>query len=175
MNKYIKTNYDVNKDTMEWALLKSSAFFKEDKRESQAENEIIDSYIICMNKMCELIKSEFIENIHVIRTYSLCIPYLYISRHIIELVLKKSIEKKTNNIRKGRNILQLWYEVKKYYNNRKLQYYDELIRTINSLDNNGQKFRYVKDDNGKEFENKPIFLNVELLKVDINNLKNELV
>ena len=131
MNKYIKEHYNVNKDSMEWALLKTSAFYKKELRVNQAEIEIIDSYIICMNDIC-------------------------------------------NQIKNGHIISDLWKECKKIYNDKKLDYYDELIQTIEILDNNGQKYRYVKDKNGNEFENKPIFINVELINTDISKLKNEL-
>ena len=79
-----------------------------------------------------------------------------------------------DEIKNGHIISDLWKECKKIYNDKNLDYYDELIEAINMLDNNGEKFRYVKDKKGNEFDNKPIFLNVELIKNDINNLKNEL-
>ena len=174
MNKYIKEHYNVNKDSMEWALLKTSAFYKKELRVNQAEIEIIDSYIICMNDICNQIKNDFRIGIHVLRNYSLCIPYIFICRHLIELILKRAIESKIDEIKNGHIISDLWKECKKIYNDKKLDYYDELIQTIEILDNNGQKYRYVKDKNGNEFENKPIFINVELIKTDINKLKNEL-
>ncbi len=175
MNKYIKNNYDVNKDSMEWSLLKTSAFFVKENREQQAEKEIIDSYVCCMNKICAEIKKEFRYKIHLIKTYSLCIPYLYICRHLIELVLKKSIENETKKIKNGHNIMLLWKECKQYNSDKNLEYYDELIDTFNSMDDNGEKFRYVKDRDGNEFENKPVFLNVDNIKNDINCLIKDIL
>ena len=174
MNKYIKEHYNVNEDSMEWALLKTSAFYKEELRKNQAEIEIIDSYIICMNDICDQIKKDFRLGMHILRTYSLCIPYIFICRHLIELILKRAIESKRNVVKKGHIILDLWKECKEIYNDKNLDYYDDLIETIDMLDNNGEKLRYVKDKNGNEFENKPLFLNVELIKNDINKLKKEL-
>lgn len=174
MNRYIKEHYNVHEDSMEWALLKTSAFYKEELRMNQAEIEIIDSYINCMDTICNQIKNDFREGMHILRNYSLCIPYIFICRHLIELILKRSIESSVNEVKKGHIILDLWRECKKIYNDKNLEYYDELIETIDMLDNNGEKYRYVKDKRGNEFENKPIFLNVELIKTDIKKLKNEL-
>lgn len=174
MNKYIKEHYNVNKDSMEWALLKTSAFYKKELRVNQAEIEIIDSYINCMDTICNQIKKDFRKGMHILRTYSLCIPYIFICRHLIELMLKRAIESKVNEVKNGHIISDLWRECKKIYNDINLEYYDELIETIDMLDNNGEKYRYVKDKRGNEFENKPIFLNVELIKMDIKKLKKEL-
>ena len=175
MNRYIKEHYNVNEDSMEWALLKTSAFYKQELRKNHAEIEIIDSYICCMDIICNQIKNNFRRGIHVLKTYSLCIPYIFICRHLIELILKRAIESKINEVKNGHIILNLWKDCKKIYNDNNLKYYDELIETINMLDNNGEKFRYVKDTKGNEFENKPIFINVELIKTDIKKLRNELL
>ena len=175
MNRYIKDNYDVRKDAMDWALLKSSALFKIEYKKKQSEMEIIDSYIEGMNAMCEKIKKDFRIGMYVVKTYSLCIPYLFMCRHTIELILKKSIENKISDTKKGHDNLKLWNECKNLYADKDLSYYDELIDTINMLDNNGEKFRYSKDKNGIDFNNNPQFLNVELLNKDINNLKKELL
>lgn len=175
MNKYIKNNYEVENDSMTWSLLKTSAFFKEEIRQEQSELEIIDSYINCMEEVCKQIISEFRDKMCIMKTYSLSIPYLFICRHIIELMLKKAIEDKLSVTKRGHNILILWNECKKIYGNKQLDSYDELIKTIDTLDCNGEKFRYTKDMNGNEFENKPVFLNIELLKIDIIKLKDELL
>ena len=172
MNKYIKNKYNVKKDSMEWALIKSSVFIVEDERKKQAELEMIDSYIYCMKKICDSMKREFMEGIHVIKFYSLCIPYLFICRHSLELILKKSIENNTNKVKKGHNILKLWNECKG--NNEKLDYYDELINTVNLLDDDGLRFRYAKDIEGNVYNDPTFFLNIEKLKDDIIKLKEEL-
>ena len=174
MNKYIKENCKLNKDSIDWALIKTSAFFKEEFRMEQAEVEIIDSYVICMNIICEQIKKDLREKMQVLRTYSLCIPYIFICRQLIELMLKRAIECKIGGIKIGHRISNLWVDCKNIYKEKRLDYYDELIETIENLDPNGQKYRYVKDTNGNEFENKTYFLNVELIKVDVNRLKKEL-
>ena len=174
MNKYMKEKCDVQHDLMKWFWLKPSAIYKSEIKKNKAEFEIIDSYAICMNKICEEIKKEFVMGMYAIKTYSLCIPYVYICRHLIELMLKKAIELKVGGTKTGHSINNLWEDCKKLYDKQKLEYYDELIETFEVLDDNGEKLRYVKDKQGNEFENKPIFLNVELIKEDINKLKEEL-
>ena len=62
MNRYIKEHYNVNEDSMEWALLKTSAFYKEELRKDYAESEIIDSYISCMDIICNQIKNKKYRN-----------------------------------------------------------------------------------------------------------------
>lgn len=175
MNKYIKNNIEIKKDSIEWALLKNSAVYKKEHKKEQAEIEIIESYIQCMEVMCNQIKNSLREHIFVLYNYSLCIPYIFICRHLIELIIKRSIESRTNNVKNGHYIADLWKECKRLYEEKDLRYYDELIETIDMLDDNGEKFRYVKDKYGNEFENTPVFLNVELIKEDINKLKESLL
>ncbi len=173
MNKYIKTNYNIKNDALEWALIKSSVFIIEEERKKVAEVEMIDSYIHCMTQICEIMKKEFAE-VYVIRSYSLCIPYLFVCRHSVELILKKSIEKVTNKVKRGHNILNLWNECKAINNNKALNYYDELIDTINLLDDDGLKFRYAKDIDGKVYDDSTFFLNIEKIKNDIIKLNRQL-
>lgn len=175
MNRYIKEKIDIRYDSMTWAMLKVSACFKDEYKKEQSEIEIIESYIECMNIVCNKIVKEFRAGMSILKTYSLCIPYVFICRHTIELILKKSIENKTRKIEVGHSNLSLWKKCKKIYDDRNLNYYDELIDTINLLDDNGEKFRYIKDKDGNEFANKPLFLNVGLMKDDIISLKKKLL
>lgn len=174
MNKYIKEHYDVKTDSLEWIPLKSSAYFNKEIRKNQAEMEMIDSYIESMEIMYIGIKNELREGMCILRTYSLCVPYLYICRHIIELIIKKSIEGKLQETKNGHSIKTLWGECKRLNKDKNLNNYNQLIEAIDSLDNNGEKFRYAKDKEGNEFDNKPLFLNVGLIKTDIYKLKKEL-
>lgn len=76
---------------------------------------------------------------------------------------------------KGHNILNLWNECKSINNNKKtLNYYDELIDTINLLDDDGLKFRYAKDIGGRVYDDSTFFLNVERIKNDIIKLNRQL-
>lgn len=175
MNKYIKENCNVNTDSMTWVPLKTSAFYKDEFRINAAEIELIDSYTYCMAALCNQIKSELIPYVQVLKTYSLCIPYLFVCRHTIELILKKAIEENNIKAKNVHTISNLWNICKKEITKKELSYYDELVDTIDMLDDSGQRFRYVKDTKGNEFENKPIFVNVEEIKNDIIKLKNELL
>ena len=174
MNKYIKTKYNIKNDSMDWTLIKASVFLIEEERKKQSEIEMIDSYIYCMKKLCDLMKSEFMEGVHVIRLYSLSIPYFFICRHSLELKIKKSIESKTEKVKKGHNIIKLWNECK-IINNKELKYYDELINTVNLLDDDGTKFRYAKDLEGNAYDDTSYFLNIEKIKDDIIKLNDEIV
>ena len=108
MSKYIKNNYDVREDTMNWSLLKSSAIFKDKVKKEYAEKEIIDSYVASMNLIGDQISKDYIKGMCILKSYSLCIPFMYICRHIVELSLKLILEHKLNVSKKGHNIKKLW-------------------------------------------------------------------
>lgn len=175
MNKYLKQKVDVFRDSKKWAILKASAFYKEKYMSKHTEKEIIESYIKCMNIINDQIKKGLKKDAYVLTDDSLCIPYMFICRHVVELILKRKIEKENTKISTGHNILHLWNECKKICSKQELEYYDELIDTLNILDDNGQKFRYTKDNKGKEFDNMPRFLNTNQMCEDINNLKRDIL
>lgn len=177
MNKYIKEKCNLDEDTKEWAVLKLSAFYKDEYKEKLSEIEIIDSYCCAMNLICDQILNELSTNMIILKNYSFNIPYLFICRHLIELILKRAIEKRTNKVETGHNILNLWKKCKNHYKDieEELNYYNELIDTIDLLDNNGEKFRYTKDKNGNQYESKQLFINVNLIREDINKLKEILL
>ena len=175
MNKYIKSGIDVYTESKDWMLIKTSSFYKKECKKEKAEIEIIDSYISCMENLANIIRSEARDGMCILKIYSLCIPYLFVCRHSLELIIKRYIESKSDNVCKGHNISYLWSECKNINEDKKLNYYNELIKTMNHLDSDGTRFRYVKDKEGKEYENEPVFINYELIKEDIIKLKNDLL
>lgn len=175
MNKYLKSNIDINNDSENWALLKSSSLFLEQYKKENSEIELIESYIICMKLMHDDIISKLKIGMVVIENKSLCIPYMYICRHIIELIFKYKLERNKQCIIKGHVINDLWQECKKIEDINNLCEYDELIELLTILDDNGQKLRYIKDNKGNIFDNNPIFLNIDLIYLDTIKLKDLLV
>lgn len=175
MNKYLKSNIDINNDSENWTLLKSSSLFLEQYKKENSEIELIESYISCMKLMHDDIISKLNIGRVVIDNKSLCIPYMYICRHIIELIFKYKLERNKQGVIKGHVINDLWQECKKIEDINNLCEYDELIELLTILDDNGQKLRYIKDNKGNIFDNNPIFLNIDLIYLDTIKLKDLLV
>ncbi len=187
-NRYLKNTIDfsnINRDS--WMLLRFSSFFKEEIRLERAEVELIESYRLALYKMYEAIKKgqllcnpriedeNSIVRPHtlVFKTYSLGIPFIFLARHLIELSIKKFLEDNSSTIETGHKISKLWEKCKK--KTPAFSAYDEVIDCLTIIDDDELYFRYTKDKNGKEYDNKPIFIDYTKIYRRVSQLSINLV
>lgn len=169
-NKYLRNKIDLSDGNWDrWILLRFSSFFKEEVRLERAEIELVESYRLALDKMYEAIKSDQLllnprieeedsitrPHAMVFKTYSLGIPFIFIARHLIELSLKRFLED-GSSVEAGHEISKLWTKCKK--KSPAFSTYDDVIECLTMIDDNELHFRYAKDKNGKEYDNKPIFI-----------------
>lgn len=187
-NRYLKDTIDFsNADRDRWILLRFSSFFKEEVRLERAEIELIESYRLAFDKMYEAIKSDQLScnpriedensivrpHAMVFKTYSLGIPFIFLARHLIELSIKRFLEANSFTIETGHKISKLWEKCKKKAP--VFLAYDEVIDCLTMIDDDELYFRYTKDKNGKEYDNKPIFIDYAKIYHRVNQLSINLV
>lgn len=187
-NSYLKDTIDfsnINRDR--WILLRFSSFCKKEVRLERAEIELIESYRLAFDKMYEAIKNDQLlcnpriedENsivrphAMVFKTYSLGIPFIFLARHLIELSIKKFLEANSSTIETGHKISKLWEKCKQKAP--VFLAYDELIDCLTMIDDDELYFRYTKDKNGKEYDNKPLFIDYTRIYHRVNQLSINLV
>ena len=188
INRYLKDTIDFSSvDRDRWLLLRFSSFFKEEVRLERAEIELIESYRLAFDKMYEAIKSDQLlcnprieeENsiakphAMILKTYSLGIPFIFLARHLIELSIKKFLEDNSSTIETGHKISKLWEKCKK--KTPAFSAYDEVIDCLTMIDDDELYFRYTKDNNGKEYDNKPIIIDYAKIYHRVNQLSINLV
>lgn len=188
INRYLKDTIDFsNVDRDRWLLLRFSSFFKEEVRLERAEVELIESYRLAFNKMYEAIKNDQLScnpriedensivrpHAMVFKTYSLGIPFIFLARHLIELSIKRFLEANSFTIETGHKISKLWEKCKKKAP--VFLAYDEVIDCLTMIDDDELYFRYTKDKNGKEYDNKPIFIDYAKIYHRVNQLSINLV
>lgn len=186
-NRYLKGTIDFsNIDRDRWILLRFSSFLKEKVRLERAEIELIESYRLAFDKMYEAIKSDQLlcnprieeENsvvrphTMIIKTYSLGIPFIFLARHLVELSIKKFLEANSFTIETGHKISKLWEKCKKAP---VFLAYNEVIDCLTMIDDDELYFRYTKDNNGKEYDNKPIIIDYAKIYHRVNQLSINLV
>lgn len=162
-NKFIKSKIHFGSNEIwEWECLTPTVFYKEEIRKNMAEKEIIDAYL----NASESIYSRFhqLNNpekgmIKVFWTNQMCMPFLYMCRHTVELAIKyrlKQLGVKYNSIHK------LWNTLKENEKNTD-EDFDLLIETLNVIDNDGCKLRYAVDKNDNEYNKEPIFIKADMI------------
>ena len=90
-NKYIKEQFNgLTKEVYKWDCVSISPFFKEEFRNKTAEKEIADAYLHsaeCLY-MCLHRENNPDNGIKVFRMNQMCMPFLFLCRHTIELSIK---------------------------------------------------------------------------------------
>ena len=188
INRYLKDTIDFsNVDRDRWLLLRFSSFFKEEVRLERAEVELIESYRLAFNKMYEAIKNDQLScnpriedensivrpHAMVFKTYSLGIPFIFLARHLVELSIKRFLEANGSTIETEGEMSKLWEKCKKKAP--AFLVYDEVIDCLTMIDDNELYFRYTKDKNGKEYDNRPIFIDYARIYHRVNQLSINLV
>lgn len=115
--------------------------------------------------MCEALKADnnpVSNHIKVFRKGQVCMPFLFLCRHALELALKErlKIEGKANAT--GHKLRQLYNNLVETQptigTNEDLAL---LVEVLDSIDDDGCKLRYSKDKNGTEYQDKPVFIMAE--------------
>lgn len=186
-NRYLRDKVDFSDANWDrWILLRFSSLFKEEIRLEQAEIELVESYRLALDKMYEAIKNDQLSlnprieeensiarpHAMVFKTYSLGIPFIFLARHLVELSIKRFLED-GSSIESGHEISKLWAKCKKKAP--VFSAYDDVIECLTIIDDNELYFRYVKDKNGKEYDNKPIFIDYTKVYRRVRQLSMNLV
>lgn len=186
-NRYLRDKVDFSDTNWDrWILLRSSSLFKDEIRLEQAEIELVESYRLALDKMYEAIKNDQLSlnprieeensiarpHAMVFKTYSLGIPFIFLARHLVELSIKRFLED-GSSVEAGHEISKLWAKCKKKAP--AFSAYDDVIECLTTIDDNELHFRYVKDTNGKEYDNKPIFIDYAKIYRRVRQLSMNLV
>lgn len=175
-NKYIRNNFEgLTSEVFDWECLSLSSFLKEEFRIEIAEKELISAYVNAFEILFEKFNNErkSMSHIKLLKDDQTCIPILYLCRHALELTIKLVIFRKSNNAIKGHKLNYLWEKLKETVNI--IEDYDILIETINYLDSDGAKLRYIKDCKNNEYNTKPIFIKLDSLVDDTKKLISYLI
>lgn len=170
-NKYISDKYLGEN----WDILKVSSLFKEKIRKVYAEKEIIDGYMNALEVVYKELKKQNnpSQGLKPFCLNQMCLPFLYLCRHTIELCMKNFLEYNKITFEQNHSLKKIWKLIQDNIQ-ADLKGYNELIMTFNELDRDGSRLRYVKDKNGEEYTTKPIFINSSSIYAKTKELCNYL-
>ena len=168
---FVKDSLDLKSpDLFNWDMLIVSSIFKEELKGEESEKEVIKGYANAVNCIANEIKNQnhFNGMVLAFRRDSLMIPFIFLIRHTVELILKylRKVLGLQNLNRHG--LLSLWDEIEKNVleqNNSVKDMLDGIkvfISALEEIDPDGSHARYSKDVKGNLYHEKPKFIRVQM-------------
>ena len=176
-NKFIRSNFNgLAKEVYDWDFISISPFFKEEFRTKTAEKEIIDAYLHSAECLYICMRSENNPDpsIKVMRMNQMCMPFLFLCRHTIELLIKAVLNKKQGKVKKIHKLKELWEKLTKEITVKDNDF-NMLIDVLNIIDDDGCKLRYSNDGKGNNYNEKPCFVRSDLILETTKNLYDFLI
>ena len=151
----------------EWDMVSASSIFKSEYKQQEADEEIILSYANALNCITEsLLKQNHTQKgIMTVQKDSLTIPFIFLARHTVELILKHLCYNLKIEYKPKHSLMILWdniLEKIRDYNIDVDNSHDAIkifISVLEELDCDGSHARYSKDNKGNLYNNKPKFIN----------------
>lgn len=100
----IRYQFDgLTTEVLEWECLTPTVFLKESVRDEMAKKEIILAYLKASKMLFEGLNADNNPNcfMKVIRKNQVCMPFLYVCRHALELSIKLRIQFETKKMFQG--------------------------------------------------------------------------
>lgn len=133
--------------------LSFSAIANQECKQEKAEDEFISSFLESAKILAKISqeKSSPVPGIYFIYEHSLALPVLYMTRHCMELSIKKAIRRGGHNPKQTHKLEGLWNSFISYLPKERnaddekiLKQMHEFVKHIDFLDDNGEKLRYPK-------------------------------
>ena len=154
----IRHQFDrLTAEIYDWERLTPTVFLKEGIKCDIAEKEMIMAYLRAAELLyCGLLQSNNpLYHMIVVRSNQICMPFLYVCRHTLELSIKFRIRFQINKTVSGHKLSVLYEKlisnIPELKNNIELSI---LVEILNEIDDNGCKLRYSKDN---AYQEKPTF------------------
>lgn len=152
-----------------FSLLDVSALAKDEYKEDKFEEEFISSFLNAAKVLAsEGRKSIDKPNMYIFYKHSYPLPVLFLTRHCMELAIKRAIRRSGAEPKKVHGLQSLWDSLisrfpdqKGREDRRAVASMGKFVQTIANVDDNGISLRYPKDRNGDFTQDRPLFVNNE--------------
>lgn len=171
-DSFIIDNLDSHSpDLFNWDMVLVSSLYKKEYKDDENEKEVINGYANAVNCIANEIKVQNHPSIGelVFRSNSLVVPFIFLCRHTIELILKYLRKCLGLNAPNKHGLIYLWDGIEKTLieaNPSVKEAIDglrEYISVLEELDPDGSHSRYSKSPKGELYYNKPKFVRIVAL------------
>lgn len=152
-----------------FSLLNISALLKDECKEDEFEKEFILSFLNAAKVLASGGRKSIDKTgMIVFYEHSYALPVLFLTRHCMELAIKRTIRRFGAEPKKIHGLQSLWDSLVSKFPNQKdkkdkrtVADMHKFVQTISNVDDNGVSLRYPKDRNGSFTQDKALFVNNE--------------
>lgn len=152
-----------------YSLLNSSALMKPELKDGMFEDEFIRSFLNAAKALAAEGRAAIDRpGMYVLLDHSYAIPVLFLTRHCMELAIKRAIRKCGREPRRNHSLLGLWSSLLSEFpeqrgreDRRAIKNMGAFVKSIAGIDDNGISLRYPSDKTGKLTQDRPLFVNDE--------------
>ena len=153
----------------EFSPLNLSVLLKEDFKSEMFEEEFIYSFLNAAKELATTGRKAIDRpGMYVMFEYSYAIPVLFLTRHCMELVIKRAIRKCGGKPKREHSLKKLWSsllskfpEQKRREDSSAIKNMSSFVGAIANIDDNSISLRYPKDNAGNLTQDRALFVNNE--------------
>ena len=164
-DELIKHQFEgLTAEIYDWECLTPTVFLKESVKTDITEKEMVMAYLRASELLYNglLIDNNPTYHIKVLRSNQICMPFLYVCRHSLELSIKLRIRFEIKKTVSGHKLSELYEklisDLPELKTNIELSV---LVEVLNEIDDDGCKLRYSKDKKDKIYQEKPTFIKAD--------------
>lgn len=152
-----------------FTLLDLSALMKPELKDQKFEDEFIRSFLNAAKVLAAAGRAAIDRpNMYVMFEHSYAIPVLFLTRHCMELAIKRAIRKCGREPKRNHGLSGLWSsllsgfpEQMRREDRRTIKNMGAFVNCIADIDDNGISLRYPSDKSGRLTQDRPLFVNNE--------------
>lgn len=152
----------------DFSLLDSSALMKDEFKADRFDDEFIRSFLNAAKELAALRKAIDKPGMYLMLEYSYAIPVMFLTRHCIELAIKRAIKRCGAEPKRDHGLTSLWNSLLSRFprqkcreDNRTIKNMGAFVKAVADIDNNGISLRYPQDKSGRLTQDRPLFVNNE--------------
>jgi hypothetical protein len=163
----VRNQFDgLTSEVFEWELVTMTAFYKEELRGEAVDKEIVKAYLNAEKILYNALSQENnpAKGMRVFKDNQMCMPFLFLCRHTLELVLKYFLKHKSGQVTTGHKLIPLWEKTKMFLgDDDDIKGMGVFVEVLDSLDTDGTKMRYSSDKKGEPNVEMPTFIKADKL------------
>lgn len=153
----------------DFSLLDSSALMKDEFKADRFDDEFIRSFLNAAKELAAAGRKAIDKpGMYLMLEYSYAIPVMFLTRHCIELAIKRAIKRCGAEPKRDHGLTSLWNSLLSRFprqkcreDNRTIKNMGAFVKAVADIDNNGISLRYPQDKSGKLTQDRPLFVNNE--------------
>jgi HEPN domain-containing protein len=153
----------------DFSLLDSSVLMKEELKDEMFEGEFIRSFLNAAKELAAAGRRAIDRpGMYVMLEHSYAIPVLFLTRHCMELAIKRAIRKCGAEPKREHSLKKLWSSLLSRFpgqkcreDNRAIKDMRAFVYAVADIDDNGISLRYPQDNEGGLTQDRPLFVNDE--------------